>query len=65
MQFLIISRYLHKFVVSATFNDSTFMQNAYFVRVLDGREAVGYGNGCASLHEFVERILYKAFTFGV
>ena len=52
-------------VMSAVLNDASLVEHVYLVGMLDGGQAVGNGYGGARLHEFLKRILHKAFRLGV
>lgn len=45
-------------VVGAAFDDASFVEHTYLGCVLDGREAVGYDQCRAVLHESVEGLLH-------
>ena len=61
----VVSAEGEQFVVSAAFNDASFVEHAYFVGILDGREPVGDGDGGACLHKPVEGFLHQSLALGV
>ena len=65
MKLFIITAKGKQFVVPAAFNNAAFVHHNYFVRALDGTEAVGNRYGGTGTHEPVEGILHAALGFGV
>ena len=54
-----------QFFVCATFNYAPFVEHADEVGIFDGRQAVCYDQGGASVHKAVESLLNEFFAFGV
>ena len=65
VQFLVVSVGCQQRGMRAALHDVSLMDDTYLIRVLDGRQAVGDGNGCARLHEVVARVLHQSFALGV
>ena len=51
--------------MGSTLNDASLVQNINAVGVLDGRKAVGDGNGRPSFSHFSQRILNQTFCLRV
>ena len=49
----------------SAFHNFTFVEHVNLVGILDGRQAVGDGNGGSGLHQPFQRLLYQPFAFGV
>ena len=65
VQLFVIAVYLEQLVVGTPLYDTALVEHADFVAALDGRESVGYGDGCARLHESLQRLLNQSLALGV
>ena len=55
----------HQFIVCAALHDAPLVEHADLVGILDGREAVGHGDGRACLHQSEEGVLHQSLALGV
>ena len=55
----------HQLVVGSALNDASFVHDAYLRRVSDCRQAVGYDQSRAVLHEAVEGLLHELLALAV
>ena len=65
MQLLVVSILGDQFVMASTLHDSTLMQDANLVCVLDGAQAMGDSHGGTCLHQLFEGVLYQSLTLGI
>jgi hypothetical protein len=49
----------------AALHDFALIENVYLVSILDGREAVGNGDGCATLHKALQGFLHQSLRLGI
>ena len=54
-----------EFLMGSTLDNAPLVQNIDTIGVLDGRKAVGNGNGCSSLSHLRQRSLNQTFCFRV
>ena len=64
VQFLVIAVQCYQFVVCAALHDAPLVEHADLVGILDGREAVGHGDGRACLHQSEEGVLHQSLALG-
>ena len=48
-----------------SFDNLSFMQDAYFIRMADGRQAMGDGDGGTVFHQPLQGVLHHALAFRI
>ena len=62
MQLAVVTVLGYQILVGASLHDSSFVQYADLVGILDGAQAVGHSHGGTGLHQSLQGILYQALA---